>query len=89
MPGQIHSTSTFDPVRVEITSPGTLRDGQRFYTVDFVETDGGRACMWDGTDPAEARQAARECADDGKGGTLPVLDLATTVPGEIATGTVH
>lgn len=33
---------TFDPVRIEITSLGTLRDGRRFHAVDFVEADGGR-----------------------------------------------
>ena len=77
---------TFDPVRIEITSPGTLRDGRRFYTVDFVEADGGRSDIYSGADPLEAREAAVFCAD---GGALPVLDLVATLPGEIPTGTLH
>ncbi|RYC29305.1 hypothetical protein D3273_24655 [Lichenibacterium minor] len=60
----------FDPVRVEITSPGT-QHGRPFYVVDFVEADGGRAGMWDGTDIVEAMEAAADCA----GGEMPVVDL--------------
>lgn len=62
-----------DPVRVEITSPGT-QGGRRFYVVDFVEADGGRSCMWDGTDFDEAHDADRDCA----GGGMPVVDLVGT-----------
>ncbi len=77
--------STFDPVRVELTNPGT-QGGRPFYIVDFVEADGGRAGMWSGVDLDEARQAAREC---GEGGAFPVLDLTSAEPAEIPLGAVH
>lgn len=77
----LHLSSTFDPVRVEITSPGT-QHGRQFYVVDFVEADGGRADIYMGLDPVEARAAAVFCAEYG---LLPVLDLAAAIP----TGTVH
>ena len=80
------SSPTFDPVRIEITSPGTTRDGRRFYAVDFVEADGGRSDIYSGHDPEEARAAAIWCSDEG---TLPVLDLMAAVPGEIPAGTIH
>ncbi len=76
---------TFDPVRVELTSPGT-QDGRPFYIVDYVEADGCRAGMWDGPDLDEARQAAREC---GEGGDFPVMDMTGAEPVEIPTGAVH
>ena len=60
-----------DPVRVEITSPGTLHDERPYYFVDYIEADGGRSCMWDGTDFDEAHDAARDCAGAG----MPVVDL--------------
>ncbi len=60
----------FDPIRIEITSPGT-QGGRRFYFVDYVESNGGRAGMWSGFDFDEARQAAHECA----GGEMPVVDF--------------
>ena len=63
----------FDPVWVEITSPGT-QGGRPFYVVDFVEADGGRADIYMGTDHAEAQEAARDCA----GGDMPVVDLVGT-----------
>ncbi len=58
-------SSTFDPVRIEITLRGTLPDGQRYFAVDFVEADGGRSDIYGGTDHIEARAAAVFCADDG------------------------
>lgn len=79
---------TFDPVRIEITSPGTLRDGRRYYAVDFVEADGGRSDIYGGPDYDEARDAAVFCADGGDT-TLPVLDLAGPLPSEIPVGTIH
>ncbi len=76
---------TFDPVRIEITSPGMLADSRRFYAVDFVEADRGRSDIYGDTDHLDARKAAVFSADDG---ALPVLDLAATAPGEIPTGTL-
>ena len=76
---------SFDPVRVEITSPGT-QGGRPFYVVDFVEADGGRSDIYMGTDSAEAREAAVWCADDG---LLPVLDMTGAEPVEVPTGSVH
>ena len=76
---------TFDPVRVEITSPGT-QHGRPFYVVDFVETNGGRSDIYMGLDPVEARAAAIFCADDG---LLPAFDLTGAEPVEILTGTLH
>ncbi len=75
----------FDPVRVEITSPGT-QHGLPFYVVDFVEADGGRSDIYMGTDPVEAREAATWCSDDG---LLPVFDMTSADPVEIPTGTIH
>ena len=57
--------------RVEISSPGVTKDGERIYFVDIIEA-GCRNCMWDGPDLDEAYQAAAECAES-EG--LPVLDL--------------
>ncbi len=88
MPEPTYLFSAFDPVRVEMTSPGT-QDGQPFYVVDFVEADGARAGMWDGLDLDEARQAARECGDCGDGATLPVLDLTGSESVEMYAGTLH
>jgi len=62
---------TFDPIRVELTSPGTVADGRRIYFVDYVEADGCRSCMCSGHSYAEGIEAARECA----AGEMPVLDL--------------
>lgn len=75
----------FDPVRVEITSPGT-QGGRPFYVVDFVEADGGRSDIYMGLDHAEAQASAVWCADEG---LLPVLDMTSAEPVEIHTGTVH
>lgn len=61
----------FDPVRVEVFSPGTLKTGERYYLVDYVEADGCRSGMWDGTDIVAALEAADHCA----GGEMPILDL--------------
>lgn len=85
MPEAPPSLSTFNPVRVEITSPGT-QHGRPFYMVDFVELNGSRSDIYMGLDHAEARAAAIFCSDEG---ALPVLDLTANAPGEIATGTVH
>ena len=75
----------FDPVRIEITSPGK-QNGWPFYIVDFVEADGGRSDIYMGTDYAEAREAASWCADDG---LLPVVDMIGAEPVEIYGGTIH
>ena len=42
--------------------------------------------MWDGPELDDARQAARECGEDG---AYLVLDLTGAEPVEIATGTAH
>ncbi len=60
----------FNPVRVEITSPGT-QGGRPFYVVDFVEANGGRSDIYMGLNHAEAKEAARDCA----GAEMPVVDL--------------
>ncbi len=88
MPEPTYPVSAFNPVSVELTSPGT-QNGRPFYLVDFVEADGARAGMWDGLDLDEARQAARECGDCGDGATLPVLDLTGSEPVEMPAGTLH
>ncbi len=75
----------FDPVRVEITSPGT-QHGRPFYIVDFVEADGGRSDIYMGVDSVEAFAVAIFCGDDG---LLPVLDLTGAEPVEIPTGAIH
>ena len=62
---------SFDPIRVEVSSPGTLRTGEPYYLVDYVEADGCRSGMWDGTDILEALEAAAHCAN----GEMPVVDL--------------
>ena len=56
--------------RVEILSPGWLKDGRRFFVVDLVEGNGERSGMWDGTDYGEAILAAGDMADE----DLPVID---------------
>ncbi len=61
----------FDPIRVEVSSPGTLKTGEPYYLVDYVEADGCRSIMWDGTNSATALEAAADCA----GGKMPILDL--------------
>ncbi len=76
---------TFNQACVEISSPGT-QSGRPFYTVDYVEADGCRSGVWDGTDLDEARQVAREC---GEGGAFPVLDLTGVAPVEIPPDAVH
>lgn len=59
--------------RVEISSPGTSKNGARMYIVDIVDHDGG-ACMWGGSDIEAAYEAAADCAEnDGK--DLPIIDL--------------
>ena len=63
-----------------------MKDGRRFYEVDFVEADGGRSDIYSGPDPVEARAAAVWCSDDG---LLPVLDMTGAEPVEIPTGAVH
>ena len=57
--------------RVEISSPGVTKDGERIFFVDIIEA-GCRNCMWDGPDLDEAQEAAAHCAES-EG--LPVLDL--------------
>lgn len=77
---------SFDPVLVEITSPGTLRDGRRLYTVDYAEADGEGSVLWGGHDLAEAWRVAREIgAED----SLPVVDLTDAEATEIPVGPVH
>lgn len=67
---------------IEITSPGPgmYRDGRRFYAVDIVEANGGRGMMWGGSDLDEARRAARECAEDCDGRTVPIRGLTGAAP---------
>ena len=67
---ELHPTP-FDPVRIEITSPGASKNGRRFYEVDFVEADGFRSGMWSGTDVSKALEAAAHCAN----GEMPIVDL--------------
>lgn len=76
--------STFDPVWVELSSPGT-QHGLPFYVVDIVEADGGRACMWCGTDHSEAMAAAADCAEGG----LDAIDLTGATPNPLRTGSLH
>ena len=85
MPANVISLHpTFDPARVELSSPGTQR-GLPFYVVDLVEVDGGRACMWAGTDRGEALAAAIDCTEGG----LVAIDLTGTAPRPLQTGTMH
>ncbi len=60
-----------EPVRVELSSPGTTNDGRPYYLVDYVDAEGGRCCMYDDGDFDRAMEAAVDCAV----GDVPVVDL--------------
>ena len=60
----------FDPVRVELRRM-RAGEGPSFYTVDYVERNGGRVGMWDGENYSDAIEAATDCAE----GAMPVVDL--------------
>ena len=65
--------------RVEISSPGSYKDGERAFFVDIVDHEGS-ATMWGGRDIEEAYRAAADCAE-GEGEDLPIVDLTNTVRG--------
>ena len=53
---------------VELSSPGTLRTGERFFVLDYHATaaeGGGQMGLWSGTSYQEGLEAARECQADG------------------------
>ena len=66
----IQFRSAFDPVRVELWL-ARPREGSTFYSVDYVERNEGRICMWSGADFSEAVEVATDCAE----GAMPVVDL--------------
>jgi len=60
----------FDPPTafVELVSPGTLKSGERFYSLVYYATEaegGGHFEMWDGTDRREGLEAARDFQVEG------------------------
>ncbi len=68
---------SFNPVRVELASPGTTKNGRTFYTIDYAEVDGEGSTIWGGADLEEARKVAREIGMEDR---LPVLDLTLNEP---------